>query len=157
MAKPTPRPRASPSVSKGTSSNKSLNIKQTSGRPRPPIPTKKQSSYDASDSDIDGSRDNLVTDFGYETGSLDDSDLSSDLLSPVAQDEQKRIASNSASNITCNKEEFPISIEKQKIPDHSISSSRQSMSYTYAGDEFRPLIVTEEGGLTAPVTPGHNI
>lgn len=156
-AKPTPRPRASPVVPKATAANNLQKTKQSADRPRPPIPVKKQSSYDASDSDIDGSRDNLVTDgdFGYETGSLDDGDLSGDLLSPAAQDEQKQIGSESVSQLSVSghKGEIPVPVGKQSCQEDSTSRERQCMSYTYAGDEFRPLIVTEEGGLTAPVKP----
>ena len=155
-AKPTPRPRAGPPVPKSSASKNAEKTKQVTGRPKPPVPVKKESSYDASDSDLDGSRDNLVGegDFGYETGSLDDSDLSGDLLSPAAQDEHKQIAneSNSQPLHIANEQEIT-SAQIQKPLEHGTTTVRQSMSYTYAGDEFRPLIVTNEGGIAAPVKP----
>ena len=136
---------------------------------------KKENSYDASDSDSEqGSVDRLNTDgdFGYETGSLDDSDVSTgELLSPSAKDENKTILSSDQSENTgysyadvefrpllvtndggiptrnpekCRSEEdSSLSVSDNAINDHR--------SYTYAGDEFRPLIVTESGGIAAPV------
>jgi len=136
---------------------------------------KKENSYDASDSDSEqGSVDRLNTDgdFGYETGSLDDSDVSTgELLSPSAKDENKTILSpdqsettgysyadvefrpllvtNDGGVSTRNPEKSP-SVEdiSLSVSDNDINDGR---SYTYAGDEFRPLIVTEGGGIAAPV------
>ena len=136
---------------------------------------KKENSYDASDSDSEqGSVDRLNTDgdFGYETGSLDDSDVSTgELLSPSGKDEQKTIltpdqskttgysyadiefrpllVTNDGGIATRNPEKFGseedtlLSVNDKVVDDRS--------SYTYAGDEFRPLIVAEDVGIAAPV------
>ena len=136
---------------------------------------KKENSYDASDSDSEqGSVDRLNTDgdFGYETGSLDDSDVSTgELLSPSAKDENKTILSPDQSETTgysyADVEFRPLLVTNDggiatrnpgKSPseeDPSLSVSDNAIndrrSYTYAGDEFRPLIVTESGGVAAPV------
>lgn len=136
---------------------------------------KKENSYDASDSDSEqGSVDRLNTDgdFGYETGSLDDSDVSTgELLSPSAKDENKTILSpdqsettgysyadvefrpllvtNDGGIATRNPEKSPSEEDiSLSVSDNAINDRR---SYTYAGDEFRPLIVTESGGIAAPV------
>lgn len=136
---------------------------------------KKENSYDASDSDSEhGSVDRLNTDgdYGYETGSLDDSDVSTgELLSPSAKDENKTILTNEQSgNPACtytevefgqvlvtkegdvvirNSEKFDSGEGELVVVDGSAFGDRKS--YTYAGDEFRPLIVTEQGGISAPV------
>lgn len=136
---------------------------------------KKENSYDASDSDSEqGSVDRLNTDgdFGYETGSLDDSDVSTgELLSPSAKDEHKTILSPDQSASTgysyVDVEFRPLLVTNDggiatrnpgKVPseeDTSLSVNDKAISdcrsYTYAGDEFRPLIVTEGGGIAAPV------
>ena len=133
---------------------------------------KKENSYDASDSDSEqGSVDRLNTDgdFGYETGSLDDSDVSTgELLSPSAKDENKTILSPDQSETTgysyADVEFRPMLVTNdggiatrnpEKSPseeDISLSvSDNDGRSYIYAGDEFRPLIVTESGGIAAPV------
>lgn len=135
---------------------------------------KKENSYDASDSDSEqGSVDRLNTDgdFGYETGSLDDSDVSTgELLSPSAKDENKTILSpdqsentgysyadvefrpllvtNDGGIATRNPEKSPLKGDIFSVSENAIDDRR---SYTYAGDEFRPLIVTESGGIAAPV------
>lgn len=91
--------------------------------------SKKESSYDASGSDSD---ENVLSgklspkdDIGYETGSFDDIDASSsDTTSPAAADENKSILSKPTDD---------------------------PPAYTYADLEFRPLIVTDEGGFSAPV------
>ena len=136
---------------------------------------KKENSYDASDSDSEhGSVDRLNNDgdFGYETGSLDGSDVSTgELLSPSAKDEHKTILTSDQSGSTAysyaevefrpllvtneggvatrNPEKFGSGEEDVLLVDKNAISDRKS--YTYAGDEFRPLIVTEEGGVAAPV------
>ncbi|PFX16873.1 Amyloid beta A4 precursor protein-binding family B member 1 [Stylophora pistillata] len=136
---------------------------------------KKENSYDASDSDSEnGSIDRLNTDgdFGYETGSLDDSDVSTgELLSPSARDENKTILTTDQSRKTGylyaevefgqvlaskegdvaakNSEKFDSGGGELVVVDSSAISDHKS--YTYAGDEFRPLIVTEQGGISAPV------
>ena len=136
---------------------------------------KKENSYDASDSDSEhGSVDRLNTDgdYGYETGSLDDSDVSTgELLSPSAKDENKTILTNEQSgNPACtytevefgqvlatkegdvvirNSEKFDSGEGELVVVDGSAFGDGKS--YTYAGDEFRPLIVTEQGGISAPV------
>ena len=135
---------------------------------------KKESSYDASDSDSEqGSVDRLNTDgdFGYETGSLDDSDVSTgELLSPSAKDEQKTILTadrGGSSSYSYAEVEFrPLVVtdeggvaaehsETQGLEDTKLSvnddTSGDQRSYTYAGDEFRPLIVAEGVGIAAPV------
>ena len=136
---------------------------------------KKESSYDASDSDSErGSVDKLNTDgdFGYETGSLDDSDVSTgELLSPSSKDEQKTILtpeqSGSAGYSYAEVEFRPLMVtddvgiatehpEQQGLDVETglsvnTDTSSDQSSYTYAGDEFRPLIVTESGGVVAPV------
>lgn len=135
---------------------------------------KKESSYDASDSDSEqGSVDRLNTDgdFGYETGSLDDSDVSTgELLSPSAKDEQKTILTadrGGSSSYSYAEVEFrPLVVtdeggtaaersETQGLEDTKLSvnddTSDDQRSYTYAGDEFRPLIVAEGVGIAAPV------
>lgn len=136
---------------------------------------KKESSYDASDSDSEhGSVDRLNADgdFGYETGSLDDSDVSTgELLSPSAKDEQKTILTPGKSKsvgysytevefrpllvtdeggiATRHPEQYDTESDNRLSMDGDTSNDRRS--YTYAGDEFRPLIVTEGGGIAAPV------
>ena len=135
---------------------------------------RKESSYDASDSDSEkGSRDRLNTDgdFGYETGSLDGSDASTgELLSPSAKDEQKTILTPSQSDngSSCiyaevDLTQLPVvgegSTEVQspetEVEYTELSLHRQgisdSASYTYVGNEFRPLIVQEGIGIAAPV------
>lgn len=136
---------------------------------------KKESSYDASDSDSEkGSRDRLNTDgdFGYETGSLDDSDVSTgELLSPSAKDEKKTILMPSQSdNSSCtyadlDLKKLPASVDEgskeiQCPETHEIVYSELSLNdhgaddsglYTYAGDGFRPLIVQEGVGIAAPI------
>ena len=134
---------------------------------------KKENSYDASDSDSEqGSVDRLNTDgdFGYETGSLDDSDVSTgELLSPSAKDENKTILSPDQSESTgysyADVEFRPLLVtsdggiatrnpEKSSLKEDIFSVSDNAIDdrpYTYAGDEFRPLIVTESGGIAAPV------
>ena len=136
---------------------------------------KKESSYDASDSDSEhGSVDRLNADgdFGYETGSLDDSDVSTgELLSPSAKDEQKTILTPGKSKsvdysytevefrpllvtdeggiATRRPEQYNTETDNRCSVDGD--TSNDCRSYTYAGDEFRPLIVTEGGGIAAPV------
>ena len=135
---------------------------------------KKESSYDASDSDSElGSVDRLNTDgdFGYETGSLDDSDVSTgELLSPSAKDEQKTILTpdqGGSSSYSYAEVEFrPLVVtdeggiatkkpETQGLEDTKLSvdddNSGDRRSYTYTGVEFRPLIVSEGVGIAAPV------
>ncbi|XP_029206013.2 uncharacterized protein LOC114969842 isoform X3 [Acropora millepora] len=135
---------------------------------------RKESSYDASDSDSEkGSRDRLNTDgdFGYETGSLDGSDASTgELLSPLAKDEQKTILTPSQSDngSSCiyaevDLTQLPVAgegstevqspeteVEYTELSLHRQGSS-DSASYTYVGNEFRPLIVQEGIGIAAPV------
>ena len=68
-------------------------------------------------------------DFGYGSASFDESDLSnSELLSPSSRDENKSIATQ---------------------------NQKGNQGYSYAAVEFRPLIITEEGGLAAPVETRH--
>ena len=134
---------------------------------------KKENSYDTSDSDSQqGSVYGLNTDgdFGYETGSLDDSDVSTgELLSPSAKDENKTILSRYQSESTgylyADVEFRPLLVtndggiatrnpEKSSLKEDVFSVSDNTIddkSYTYAGVEFRPLIVTESGGIAAPV------
>lgn len=134
---------------------------------------RKESSYDASDSDSEkGSRDRLNTDgdFGYETGSLDGSDASTgELLSPSAKDEQKTILTPSQSDDSCciyaevDVTQLPavgegsteVQSPETEIEYTELSLHRQgisdSASYTYVGNEFRPLIVQEGIGIAAPV------
>lgn len=136
---------------------------------------KKENSYDASDSDSEqGSVDRLNTDgdFGYETGSLDDSDVSTgELLSPSAKDENKTILSPDQSESTgysyadvefrpllvtndggiATRKPEKFSSEEDTILSVNDNAMNDCRSYTYAGDEFRPLIVTESGGIAAPV------
>ena len=120
---------------------------------------------------------NADGDFGYETGSYDDSDVSTgELLSPSARDEQKSILSPSAEENTsyscASAEQRPLLITEDggissttagrslewKQYDHLSAVDSHSKgdcaSYTYAGDEFRPLIITEEGGIAGPVPEG---
>lgn len=135
---------------------------------------KKESSYDASDSDSEkGSRDRLNTDgdFGYETGSLDDSDVSTgEPLSPSAKDEQKTILTpgQSDNDSSCTYAKIDVTqlptvgeggtdvqspeteIEYTELSLHCQGIS-DSAPYTYAGNEFRPLIVQEGIGIAAPV------
>jgi len=125
---------------------------------------KKENSYDASDSDSEhGSVDRLNTDgdFGYETGSLDDSDVSTgDLLSPSGKDEQKTILmpSKSTGYSYAEVEFTPLLVTdeggiatRHPEADTELTVNGDHSSYTYAGDEFRPLIVAEDVGIAAPV------
>lgn len=89
----------------------------------------KENSFDASGSDSD---ENVLSgklspkdDIGYETGSFDDIDASSsDTLSPTSVNENRSILDK------------PID---------------ESGAYSYADLEFRPLIVTDEGGVSSAV------
>jgi len=164
----TPAPRTRTTAVTKQSSQKT--VKEPNSKKKNEI--KKENSYDASDSDSEqGSVDRLNTDgdFGYETGSLDDSDVSTgELLSPSAKDENKTILSPDQSETTgysyADVEFRPMLVTNdggiatrnpEKSPseeDISLSvSDNDGRSYIYAGDEFRPLIVTESGGIAAPV------
>lgn len=115
---------------------------------------------------------NTDGDFGYETGSLDDSDVSTgELLSPSAKDEHKTILSpdeKGSTGYSYAEVEFrPLMVtreggiatrnpEKLGSEEETLLSTNDGIindrrSYTYAGDEFRPLIVTEDVGIAAPV------
>lgn len=133
---------------------------------------KKENSYDASDSDSEqGSTDRLNADgdFGYETGSLDDSDVSTgELLSPSAKDEHKTILTPEQTSYSFAGVEFrPLLVtdeggiatgspEKVGSEEDTLLAvngevGNDRRSYTYAGDEFRPLILAEDVGIAAPI------
>ncbi|CAH3148912.1 unnamed protein product [Porites lobata] len=167
----TPVPRSRVAAAAKPSSQKT--VKEPDTKKKNEI--KKESSYDASDSDSErGSVDRLNADgdFGYETGSLDDSDVSTgELLSPSAKDEQKTILTPGKSKsvgysytevefrpllvtdeggiATRHPGQYDTGSDNRLSMDGDTSNDRRS--YTYAGDEFRPLIVTEGGGIAAPV------
>ena len=167
----TPVPRSRAAAAAKPSSQKT--VKEPDTKKKNEI--KKESSYDASDSDSEhGSVDRLNADgdFGYETGSLDDSDVSTgELLSPSAKDEQKTILTPGKSKsvgysytevefrpllvtdeggiATRHPEQYDTERDNRLSMDGDTNNDRRS--YTYAGDEFRPLIVTEGGGIAAPV------
>ena len=164
----TPAPRTRTTAPAKPSTQKS--VKEPNNKKKNEL--KKESSYDASDSDSErGSVDRLNTDgdFGYETGSLDDSDVSTgELLSPSAKDEQKTILTPDQSG-TAGYSYAEVELRPLLVTDEGGVATRQPetgvdsglsvvddttsdhRSYTYAGDEFRPLIVTEGGGIAAPV------
>ena len=164
----TPAPRTRTTAPAKPSTQKS--VKEPNNKKKNEL--KKESSYDASDSDSErGSVDRLNTDgdFGYETGSLDDSDVSTgELLSPSAKDEQKTILtpdqSGTAGYSYAEVELRPLLVTDEggvatRQPEKGVDSglsvvddtTSDHRSYTYAGAEFRPLIVTEGGGIAAPV------
>ncbi|XP_078369271.1 uncharacterized protein LOC144653202 isoform X2 [Oculina patagonica] len=167
----TPAPRTRTTAITKTSPQKTA--KEPSSKKKTEI--KKENSYDASDSDSEqGSVDRLNTDgdFGYETGSLEDSDVSTgELLSPSGKDEHKTILTPDQSGSTSysyadvefrpllvteeggiatrNPEKF--SSEEDTLLSANDEGANDRRSYTYAGDEFRPLIVKEDVGIAAPV------
>ncbi|XP_032226738.2 uncharacterized protein LOC5502580 isoform X2 [Nematostella vectensis] len=161
-----------PSVASKPTTLLSQNPTSTTVKSKPEV--KKESSYDASCSDNEqsseqGSHEKLNPDgdFGYETGSYDDSDVSnSDPLSPSARDENKILLGDVQSNgyAYAGLEFRPLIVQddigiagpidtRRPSEQQQLDTVEQSQrhSYAYAGAEFRPLIIGDDGGVAAPV------
>lgn len=115
-----------------------------------PPKIEKENSYDASGSDSDdlnlSGKLSPKDDIGYETGSFDEIDGSnSETTSPAAGEENKTILNQNQKGE--NTAGYSQNLQTHK--DENNSSER--LSYVYAGEEFRPLIITESGGIAGPL------
>ncbi|KAK3744142.1 hypothetical protein QZH41_017960 [Actinostola sp. cb2023] len=112
---------------------------------------KKGSNYDASESDSDENDGKLSPkdDVGYETGSFDEIDASS----PAAGDENKTILSKKDECSSSSYSYADLEFRPLIVTDEGGISAApvDRLSYAYAGNEFRPLLITDDGGIAAPV------
>lgn len=90
-------------------------------------------------------------DIGYETGSFDDIDASSsETASPSAADENKSILDKQTAEAS-NYSYADLEFKSSNVADGGLTSSNERLSYAYAGNEFRPLVITNDGGIAASV------